>query len=144
MADNRGFSVLNTIYLCPKSLSTSPALWLALKGIAEKFAVGGRDGDMYGITFDLDTNMLERDFGLSRSKAYGEIERVLLDVGFTHIQYSVYFCKEDDGSASFIIKVARALASLDFASAIRDLQGFRVGNWSDMTESIKSLHEALR
>lgn len=99
---------------------------------------------MYGIAFDLDTNMLERDFGLSRSKAYGEIERVLLDIGFTHIQYSVYFCKEDDGSASFIIKVARALASLDFAPAIRDLQGFRVENWSDMTESIKSLHEALR
>ncbi|BAK45694.1 hypothetical protein [Eggerthella sp. YY7918] len=102
------------------------------------------DGDMYGITFDLDTNMLERDYSLSRPKAYGEIERVLLDIGFTHIQYSVYFCKENDGSASFIIKVAQALASLDFAPAIRDLQGFRVESWSDMTESVKDLHEALR
>ena len=53
-------------------------------------------------------------------------------------------CRDDDGSASFIIKVAQALASLDFAPAIRDLQGFRVEGWSDMTESVKNLHEALR
>lgn len=99
---------------------------------------------MYGITFNLDTRMLEEDFGLSRQKAYAEIEHVLSSIGFSHIQYSVYFCKENDGSASFIIKVARALAGLDFAMAIRDLQGFRVENWSDMTESVKDLHAALR
>ena len=99
---------------------------------------------MYGITFDLDTNMLESDYGMSRPRAYGEIERVLANIGFSHIQYSVYFCRDDDGSASFIIKVAQALASLDFAPAIRDLQGFRVEGWSDRTESVKNLHEALR
>ena len=44
---------------------------------------------MYGITFDLDTNMLESDYGMSRPRAYGEIERVLANIGFSHIQYSV-------------------------------------------------------
>lgn len=112
--------------------------------VIEKLMGHDEDGNMYGITFDLDTNMLERDYGMSRPKAYGEIERVLADIGFTHIQYSVYFCKENDGSASFIIKVAQALASLEFVPAIRDLQGFRVESWSDMTESVKQLHEALR
>lgn len=38
----------------------------------EKLAAFEVDGDMYGITFDLDTNMLERDFGLTLAKAYGE------------------------------------------------------------------------
>ncbi|MEF9875830.1 MAG: hypothetical protein RSB04_10425 [Gordonibacter sp.] len=88
--------------------------------------------------------MLERDYDISRPKAYVAIENALLEIGFIHIQYSVYFCKDDSGSASFIIHVAQALASLDFAPAIRDLQGFRVESWSDMTESVKSLHEALR
>ncbi len=112
--------------------------------VIERFIGSDRGDDMYGITFDLDTSMLERDYGISRPTAYAEIERVLLKIGFTHVQYSVYFCKEDSGSASFIIKVAHALASLEFAPAIRDLQGFRVESWSDMTESVKSLHEAFQ
>ena len=70
------------------------------------------DGDMYGITFDLDTNMLERDYSLSRPKAYGEIERVLLDIGFTHIQYSVYFCKETTAQHLLSLKWLKLLHRL--------------------------------
>lgn len=100
--------------------------------------------NMYGITFDIDTNALERDFCVSRATAYSAIEKTLADQGFIHVQYSVYFCEEENGSASFIIRVAQALAELPFAPAIRDLQGFVVENWSDMTDSVKELHEALK
>ena len=112
--------------------------------VIERFVITQEDDCMYGITFDLDATMLESDFGISRSKAYTEIERVLSDIGFTHIQYSVYFCRENDGTFAFILKVATALAQLDFVPAIRDLQGFRVEGWSDMTDDIKQLHEMLR
>ena len=99
---------------------------------------------MYGITFDLDTRMLEDEFGTSRARVYSEIEKRLVDEGFSHVQYSVYFYTKQVGAIDFALMVRRVFSSFRYAQAVRDLQGFEVKNWSSLTAEIHEGHEDAR
>ena len=103
-----------------------------------------RDWDvegMHGITFDLDTRMLEDDYGVTRAAAYSAIERKLEELGFKHVQYSVYFLPESNNSMEFALLMLKTFATFKFAPAIRDLQGFEVKSWSTLTPDIHESHD---
>lgn len=42
------------------------------------------------ITFDLDTNYLKKLFGRNYTRAYRDIQKVMLDAGFSNKEHSVY------------------------------------------------------
>ena len=42
------------------------------------------------ITFDLDTNYLKELFGRNYTKAYRDIQKIMLDAGFSNKEHSVY------------------------------------------------------
>lgn len=92
--------------------------------------------EMFGLTFSLDTRMLEEEYHVTRIKVYSDIERKLLDNGFKHIQYSVYFCSQPSSAISFAFLVRRIFSSFRYAPAIRDLQGFEVKNLASLTDEI--------
>ncbi|MEG1831107.1 MAG: hypothetical protein RR204_04755 [Raoultibacter sp.] len=93
--------------------------------------------DMYGLTFDLDTHMLEEEYQASCSLVNGEIEKKLLSLGFRQVQYSVYFYDAPkQGAMDFAFLVRRIFSHFRYAPAIRNLQGFEVKNYSVLTEEI--------
>jgi len=96
---------------------------------------------MYGLTFDLDTKMLEEEFGTSRHRAYSEIEKKLVSQGFSHVQYSVYFHTKQSNAIEFTLLVRKLFSTFKYAPAIRDLQGFEVKNWSSLVSEIHEGHE---
>lgn len=42
------------------------------------------------ITFDFDTNYLKELFGRNYTKAYRDIQKIMLDAGFSNMEHSVY------------------------------------------------------
>ncbi|MEG2212121.1 MAG: hypothetical protein RRX88_06540 [Raoultibacter sp.] len=93
--------------------------------------------DMYGLTFDLDTHMLEEEYQTSCSWVNGEIEKKLLSLDFDQVQYNVYFYgAPKQGAMDFAFLVLRIFSHFRYAPAIRNLQGFEVKNRSVLTEEI--------
>ena len=89
---------------------------------------------MYGITFDLDTHILEDELKVSRQKAYQQIETLLESVGYTHIQYSVYVCNEPKTSEITVIhETIETLKQISwFNSAVTRILAFEIKSWGDL------------
>ena len=109
--------------------------------VIEKFDAHALEGEMYGLTFDLDTKMLEDDFDTSRHQVYSEIEKKLVSEGFSHVQCSVYFYTKPTNAMDFTLIVRRVFSTFRYAQAIRDLQGFEVKNWSSLASEIHEGNE---
>jgi virulence-associated protein VapD len=94
---------------------------------------------MYAITFDLDTDMLQKLYpGDSWRNAYGEVKRILLDEGFSWQQGSVYFgdLKKID-AASAVTAAQRLAEELPwFAESVRDIQMLRIEEKSDLNRTV--------
>ena len=96
----------------------------------------GKSGaKMYGITFDLDTHILEDELGIARQKAYAEIEEKLNDIGYKHIQYSVYVCPNPSHSEIQVVTdTVDCLRQLPwFSQAVRQIVAFDISSWGDIT-----------
>lgn len=94
--------------------------------------------DVYGITFDLDTHILEDEYGISRTSAYATVSRELEKLGFKHLQYSVYVCPEYKNELLLIYHVVNSLKKYEwFNAAVHDIIAFKLDIWSEITEAFK-------
>ncbi len=95
---------------------------------------------MYGVTFDLDIHELEDVLGVSRQKAYADIESSLAAIGYKHVQYSVYVCPEPRRSEMLVVHdTVEALKGLPwFAACMKQVVVFEVARWGDITEAFRS------
>ena len=83
---------------------------------------------MYAITFDLDTETLEKLYpNESWRNAYADIRKFLEDSGFEHKQGSVYFSLEDIDAVECIV-IAQDLADAFtwFTPCCRDIRMLRI------------------
>lgn len=94
---------------------------------------------MFAIAFDLNIETLKRTFGESYNPAYDEIRRELETIGFEWLQGSVYINKDGKNSLAKVYKAINTLSKISwFKESVRDIRAFKVEDWSDFTEIIKS------
>ena len=92
---------------------------------------------MFAIAFDLVIAETRLHHPLSVAAAYQDIGRVLGTHGFARVQGSVYICPDENLANLFA--ALTALKALDwFRKCIRDIRAFRVEQWSDFTDFMKS------
>jgi len=92
---------------------------------------------MFAIAFDLDLNVTAARHPTGLRHAYREIERTLTRYEFRRVQQSVYLT--DDGDLADLTSAMSALKALGwFNDCVKDIRAFRVENWSDFTDFMKS------
>ena len=92
---------------------------------------------MFAISFDLVISDLKIHYGEPYNRAYFEIKILLQNHGFEWIQGSTYLTQSED--LGTLYKAISALSKVDwFKKSVRDIRGFKVENWSDFTEIVKS------
>lgn len=94
---------------------------------------------MFAISFDMSVSALCEHYKHPYNRAYYEIKKVLKECGFEWIQGSTYLSRSDDMSS--IIRAISTLSKINwFKESVRDIRGYRVENWSDFTELVKTLN----
>ncbi|MDR2962664.1 MAG: virulence protein [Bacteroidales bacterium] len=92
---------------------------------------------MFALSFDMSISDLKNHYGKPYIRAYFEIKLLLEEYGFEWIQGSTYITQSDD--LGTLYKAITALSKLDwFAKSVRDMRGFKVENWSNFTDIVKS------
>jgi len=78
----------------------------------------------YAITFDLDTETLKNSYSNdSWNNAYADIRKVLLEIGFTWQQGSVYFGEKNVTAVQCVLVVQKLSNTYPwFKSAVRDIR----------------------
>jgi virulence-associated protein VapD len=99
-----------------------------------------KDGRMYAIAFDLDTDTLQRTYGSpSHNNAYGDIRKRLLNHGFNWQQGSVYFGSETVNAVTCVVAVIDLTRTFGwFAGSVRDIRMLRIEEQNDLTPAIQS------
>ena len=93
---------------------------------------------MYGLTFDLDTNLLHDDYNISRSKAYSIIDKELSSLGFVHLQCSMYVLQNPKSGMNFLFDIDEQLGQYEwFNACVRDIVTFKLEDWSELTGRFK-------
>ncbi len=93
---------------------------------------------MYAIAFDLDTAQLQQEYpGTSWQNAYGDIKKVLLPLGFTWQQGSVYF-GSDEMDAVKCVLAAQALSKSYpwFKNCVRDIRMLRIEELNNLAPAL--------
>lgn len=94
---------------------------------------------MYAIAFDLKVDDLKKHYGEPYNKAYDEIRQELERLGFEWTQGSVYMSKDNTNSLTTVYKAINMLSKIQwFKDSVRDIRAFKVEDWSDFTEIVKS------
>lgn len=94
---------------------------------------------MYAIAFDLEVAELKKYYGDPYNNAYYEIKSELESMGFEWTQGSVYLSKQPENNLATVYKAIKMLSDIDwFKKSVRDIQAFKVEDWSDFTEIVKS------
>jgi virulence-associated protein VapD len=92
---------------------------------------------MFAISFDMSISELEEHYGIPYNRAYFEIKEILKKNGFEWIQGSTYLTQSEDLSNLF--KAIETLKKIGwFKKSVRDIRGYKVENWSNFTDIIKS------
>lgn len=93
---------------------------------------------MLGVTFDLDVHILEDECGMTRQKAYSDVERTLAEHEFRHVQYSVYVCASQEQSMLHLLQAMESLKSKEwFRAAVSRIITFKVDDASDALSYFK-------
>jgi virulence-associated protein VapD len=71
------------------------------------------------------------------AQAYSDIGSVLAAQGFPRVQGSLYVT-DDENMANLFVAIQMLKALKWFPNSVRDIRTFRVEQWSDFTEVIKS------
>jgi virulence-associated protein VapD len=92
-----------------------------------------RNGRVYAIAFDIDTQVAERVMGDTWKSCYGMIERGLAAHGFTRMQGSLFFGTPESNSVTCML----AVRDLDdrhawFGRIVKDLRMFRIDENNDL------------
>ncbi|MGL5085402.1 MAG: virulence factor [Clostridium sp.] len=94
---------------------------------------------MYAIAFDLKVDDLKKNYGEPYNRAYDEIRQELERLGFEWTQGSVYMSKDSTNSLTTVYKAINMLSKIQwFKDSVRDIRAFKVEDWSDFTEIVKS------
>jgi virulence-associated protein VapD len=93
---------------------------------------------MFAISFDMNISDLKIHYGIPYNRAYFEIKVLMKKHRFEWIQGSVYLTQSDD--LGDVFKAIMALSKINwFKQSVRDIRGFKVENWSDFTEIVKTI-----
>ena len=92
---------------------------------------------MYALAFDLDTAQLQIEYpNPSHTNAYGDIRKVLLPLGFTWVQGSVYFGGKDMDAVKCVLAARHSVKTYPwFKNCVRDLRCFASKN-STISQSL--------
>ena len=91
---------------------------------------------MFAIAFDMIVAEIVRHHPKGVPQAYRDIARTLAPFGFERVQGSVYLTRNED--LGNLVSAVLALRTLPWLPAcVRDIRGFRCGNWSDFTPVVK-------
>ena len=94
---------------------------------------------MYALSFDMEIAELKRNYWEPYNPAYDEIRKTMDNLGFNWIQWSLYLAKENSNSLTFVYKAIDKLKNIEwFKKSVRDIRAFKVEDWSDFTEIVKS------
>jgi len=94
---------------------------------------------IYALIFDLKIDDLKREYGDPYNRAYDEIRRELEQLGFEWTQGSVYISTSEKDTLTNVYKAINKLSKIDwFKKSVRDIRAFKVEDWSDFTEIVKS------
>ena len=94
---------------------------------------------MFALAFDLKIDDLKREYGDPYNRAYDEIRRELEQLGFEWTQGSVYISTSEKDTLTNVYKAINKLSKIDwFKKSVRDIRAFKVEDWSDFTEIVKS------
>ncbi|MDR1939572.1 MAG: virulence protein [Clostridiales bacterium] len=94
---------------------------------------------MYAIAFDLKIEDLKKHYGEPYNNAYNEIQTELEALGFSWIQGSVYINFNAENNLTAVYKAINALSKIEwFKMSVRDIRTFKVEDWSDFTDIVKS------
>lgn len=94
---------------------------------------------MYAIAFDLKVEDLKKNYGEPYNKAYDEVRQELEKLGFEWTQGSVYMSKDTTNTLTTVYKAINMLSKIEwFKKSVRDIRAFKVEDWSDFTEIVKS------
>jgi virulence-associated protein VapD len=92
---------------------------------------------VYAVAFDLVVADTERHHPKGVSQAYADIASILNEYGFRRVQGSLYVTDNEDMAKLFVSM--QALKELPwFSKSLRDIRAFRIEQWSDFTDVIKS------
>ncbi len=91
----------------------------------------------YAISFDLDTEQLKNVYPSSSwQNAYGEIKKILVPLGFTWQQGSVYF-GEDLNAVQCVLAAQKLSNSLPwFKPCVRDIRMLRIEELNDLLPAL--------
>ena len=93
---------------------------------------------VYAIAFDLDTEQLQLQYpNISWQNAYGDIKKVLLPLGFTWQQGSVYFGLPGMDAVKCVL-AAQALSQTYpwFKTCVRDIRMLRIEELNDLAPAL--------
>ena len=92
---------------------------------------------MFAISFDMVISDLRKFYGEPYNNAYFEIKEILKKNNFHWVQGSTYLTNSDD--LSNVIKAIMDLSKVEwFKKSVRDIRGYKVGNWSNFTDIVKN------
>jgi virulence-associated protein VapD len=92
---------------------------------------------MFAIAFDLVVAETQLNHPKGVAQAYSDIRDTLTKFEFDWVQGSLYVSKNEDMAKLFT--AIMALRSLPwFPPSVRDIRAFRVEQWSDFTQVVKS------
>lgn len=92
---------------------------------------------MYAISFDLVVADTAEKHPKGVSQAYADIGSTLCKFGFERVQGSLYTC-QDENMANLFSAISALKLLPWFPDSVRDIRAFRIEQWSDFTEFVKS------
>lgn len=104
---------------------------------------------MYALSLDMDIEKLKKcciqkdmyKFSLNKENTdpYNEIRVMISELGFDWTQGSLYISRSDKNNLTSVYKVINKLSSIKwFKELVKDIRAFKVEDWSDFTEVVKS------
>jgi virulence-associated protein VapD len=92
---------------------------------------------MFAIAFDLVVAETAANHPKGVAQAYSDIGSTLAGFGFNRVQGSLYTTNSENLANLFAaITALKALSWLP--ASVRDIRAFRIEQWSDFTETVKS------
>ncbi|MDR3329618.1 MAG: virulence protein [Prevotellaceae bacterium] len=92
---------------------------------------------MFAIAFDMTVEKLKQHYGQPYNNAYFEIGKELRKYNFYNAQGSVYMAK-DSSMANLVCALNALKAVAWFRLSVRDIRSFKVEDWSDFTDFMRS------
>ncbi|MCI0462570.1 MAG: virulence factor [Gemmataceae bacterium] len=102
-----------------------------------------KQGRVYAIAFDIDSEALRANYGDPYNNGYLEIRKVLQRHGFTWQQGSVYFGGEGVTSVTCVLAAIDLTRALPwFAASVRDIRMLRIEELNDLMPAVQQASES--